>query len=210
MLPSAKEFLVLCCLLNNLSMPTIYLASKSPRRRDLLKQLGIKFRLVIPEVSEKIIKRNPKRFAMSLARQKVESVEKNIKKGIIIGVDTVVVINNKILGKAKDKNDARIMIKLLSGKEHQVISGLYILSKPNNRAILTSEITNVKFRKLSDNEIEKYISSREPYDKAGAYGIQSIGGIFVEWLIGCYLNVVGLPVAKLLKCLEKIGYFSTN
>jgi len=203
---SVKEFLVLCCLLNNLSMQTIYLASKSPRRRDLLKQLGVKFRLVIPEVSEKISERNPKRFAMRLARQKVESVEKNIKKGIIIGVDTVVVINNKILGKPKDKNDARMMIKLLSNKKHKVISGLYILSKPNNRAILTSEMTKVKFRKLSDNEIEKYISSREPYDKAGAYGIQGKAKIFIENISGCYYNVVGLPIYQLLACLKKIVY----
>jgi len=187
-------------------MQTIYLASKSPRRRDLLKQLGVKFRLVIPEVSEKISERNPKRFAMRLARQKVESVEKNIKKGIIIGVDTVVVINNKILGKPKDKNDARMMIKLLSNKKHKVISGLYILSKPNNRAILTSEMTKVKFRKLSDNEIEKYISSREPYDKAGAYGIQGKAKIFIENISGCYYNVVGLPIYQLLACLKKIVY----
>jgi septum formation protein len=183
-----------------------YLASKSPRRRELLKKLGIRFKVLSPKVSEKITERNPKHFAMKLAQQKVESVEKRVKHGIIIGADTVVVLNNKILGKPKDKKDAQRMIKLLSGKEHKVISGLFILRKPDKSSIVTCELTKVRFRRLPKKEIEKYISSDEPYDKAGAYGIQGKANIFVESINGCYSNVVGLPINRLLVCLKKLGY----
>lgn len=191
-------------------MTSIYLASKSPRRRALLKQLGVKFKTLVPKISEKIIDKNPTRLAMKLAQQKVKSVEKKINNGIIIGVDTIVTINNKILGKPKDKNDARKMIKLLSGKEHKVISGVYILNKPDNLSLMTYEITKVKFRRLSQNEIEKYISTKEPYDKAGAYAVQGKAITFVESINGCLSNVVGLPIRQLLFCLKKLGYGLVN
>jgi septum formation protein len=182
----------------------IYLASKSPRRRFLLKQFGIKFKIITPKISEKIRGNNPKLLAIKLAKLKVHSIEGRVKRGIIIGVDTIVVIDGNILGKPRNKKDARYMIQLLSGKEHKVISGLYILRKPHNRVIKTSELTKVKFRKLSRYEIENYVGSREPYDKAGAYGIQEKAGLFVERINGCYFNVVGLPIVKLLKCIRRL------
>jgi septum formation protein len=187
------------------NMP-IYLASQSPRRRMLLKKMGIVFQSLKPNISEKVNTKNPKFLAVKLAQHKVMSVEQKIKKGIIIGVDTVVVINNRILGKPKNKDDARIMLNLLNGKEHRVISGIYILQKPEYHSIKTSETTKVKFRTFKKQEIDKYLDSKEPYDKAGAYGIQGKAGFFVNKINGCYFNVVGLPITKLLKCLKIIKY----
>jgi septum formation protein len=182
----------------------IYLASKSPRRHKLLKSLGIKFKVIIPRISEAVKESNPQVLAEKLAKRKVISVEGKVKRGIIIGVDTIVTINKKVLGKPKNMKDARRMLIMLSGKEHVVISGLFILCKPDNRSIMLSELTKVKFRKLTTAEIEKYIHTTEPYDKAGAYGIQGNAGLFVERITGCYHNVVGLPVTRLLDSLKKI------
>ncbi len=182
----------------------IYLASKSPRRRMLLKRLGMKFKSLPPNISEDIKEKNPKLLAIKLAQRKVASVEKKIRRGIVIGVDTIVVLNGKILSKPRNKKDARYMLNLLSDNKHKVISGIYILQKPNCRSIKTFETTTVKFRKLSNREIEKYLRTKEPYDKAGAYGIQGRAGFFVEKINGCYFNVVGLPISKLLNCLSKL------
>jgi len=182
----------------------IYLASKSPRRRMLLRKLGMKFKSLPPNISEDIKEKNPKLLAIKLAQLKVASVEKKIRRGIVVGVDTIVVINGKILGKPRNKEDARRMLYLLNGKEHKVISGICILRKPYYSLISTAELTTVKFRKLSNHEIEKYLRTKEPYDKAGAYGIQGRAGFFIEKINGCYFNVVGLPIAKLLNSLAKL------
>jgi len=182
----------------------IYLASKSPRRRMLLRKLGMKFKSLPPNISEDIKEKNPKLLAIKLAQLKVASVEKKIRRGIVVGVDTIVVLNGKILGKPRNKEDARRMLYLLNGKEHKVISGICILRKPYYSLITTAELTTVKFRKLSNHEIEKYLRTKEPYDKAGAYGIQGRAGFFVEKINGCYFNVVGLPIAKLLNSLAKL------
>jgi septum formation protein len=182
----------------------IYLASKSPRRRMLLKKLGMQFKTLNPQINEKISKKNPRYYAMELAKRKVMAVEDNILKGVIIGVDTIVVINNKILGKPQNKTEARNMLQFLSGRQHEVISGIYILLKPRNKSWIKSELTYVKFRKLSRNEIEQYISTSEPYDKAGGYGIQERASVFVEKIEGCYFNVVGFPISKLLSGLMNI------
>ncbi len=185
----------------------ICLASKSPRRRMLFKKLGMQFKTLNPQINEKISKKNPRHYAMELAKRKVVAVENKIDEGIIIGVDTVVVINNTILGKPHNKNEARNMLNLLSEKTHKVISGIYVLIKPQHKFWCKSEVTYVKFRKLSKNEIEHYISTREPYDKAGGYGIQENGSAFVEKVEGCYFNVVGLPIKKLLLGLKSIKEF---
>ncbi len=182
----------------------VFLASQSPRRRILLKELGIKFKILIPKISESISEKNPRLYAIKIACQKVNAVEHNVEKGIIIGVDTIVTINRKILGKPKSKIDAQRILNLLSCKTHQVISGICLLYKPGNYMIIDSEVTKVKFRKLTKIDIENYLATQEPYDKAGAYGIQGKARIFVERIEGCYLNVIGLPVSKLLKHLNTI------
>lgn len=182
----------------------IFLASQSPRRRILLKKLGIKFKILIPKISESISEKNPRLYAIKIAYQKVNAVENNVEKGIIIGVDTIVTVNRKILGKPKSKKDAKRILSLLNGKTHQVISGICLLYKPGNYMIIDSEVTKVKFRNLTKDDIENYLATQEPYDKAGAYGIQGKAGIFVERIEGCYLNVIGLPVSKLLKHLNTL------
>lgn len=183
---------------------TLYLASQSLRRKKLLKAMGIEFTSIVPDINEEVIEDNPIRYAQKLARDKVVSVASTIKHGIIIGVDTVVVIGNEILGKPRDKNEARIMMEKLSGKEHIVISGLCIMRLPGRKMQKISEKTVVRFRKLKPQEITSYINSYEPYDKAGGYGIQGKAGFFVESIDGCYYNVVGLPISKLLTALREI------
>jgi septum formation protein len=183
----------------------LFLASKSPRRRALLRELGLPFRALVPDVHENIAAPSPRRHATRVAERKVLAVTSRVKHGTIIGVDTIVVLGNRIMGKPANKADARHMLQALSGRTHRVISGVCLLRKPGNRKLLAAETTRVKFRRLSRREIEDYISTREPYDKAGAYGIQGKAGFFVERIDGDYFNVVGLPVALVLRLLKRIG-----
>lgn len=196
----------------------IFLASISPRRKELLKRLGIKFRVLVPRLNE--ISFSPhlfppplvgggqeggaKKYALALAKMKVESVREQVQKGVIIGMDTIVVLDKKIMGKPKYKKEARAMLSALSGKTHKVITGIYLLCLPKRKAISRYEMTKVKFRKLSKMEIERYIKTNEPYDKAGAYAIQGKAGLFIESINGCYFNVVGFPLAKFLELLKKL------
>lgn len=176
----------------------IYLASKSPRRQNLLIQLGIRHRTIIPYISEKLNETNPQLYAMKIAQRKVKAVAGKIKRGIIIGVDTVVIMNGKIIGKPKNREEAYKIISVLSGRKHQVISGLYMLRKPDNRFFRSVDKTIVRFRKLNKGEILNYVKTNEPYDKAGGYGIQGQAGKFIDSINGCYYNVVGLPIGILL------------
>ncbi len=185
-------------------MSNIYLASISPRRKELLKHLGLKYQILIPKILESPMNLSPTKYAQVLAKLKVDSVKRQVGKGIIIGMDTIVVLGKKILGKPKNRAEAKRMIKMLSNKTHKVITGIYLLRLPDERAISGYEMTKVKFRKLTNKEIKQYIKTKEPYDKAGAYGIQGKAGLFVESIKGCYFNVVGFPVAKFLKLIKKI------
>jgi len=171
----------------------------------LLGQLRIRFQTIVPDVNEEINEKNPDRFAIKLAQEKVRSVQTRIKQGVIIGVDTIVVIDNEILGKPGSKKEAYQIIERLSGRTHQVISGLYILSIPSRKYFKTIEKTIVRFYRLSRQDIINYINSDEPYDKAGGYGIQSKAGRFIESINGCYYNVVGLPITRLLTGLKKFA-----
>lgn len=182
----------------------IYLASLSPRRQELLKLLGIKYQVLTPRVSEQPMDLAPVNYARVLAKLKVESVSRQIEKGLIIGMDTIVVLGKKVMGKPENKSEARKMLSMLSGKTHQVITGIYLLRLPGGKSINSYEMTKVRFRQLSNKEIERYIKTKEPYDKAGAYGIQGRAGLFVESIDGCYFNVVGFPVAKFLKLFKKL------
>lgn len=168
----------------------------------------MKFKILVPKIDEDITEKNPRLFAIKLARKKVFSVENKVNRGIIIGVDTIVTIDQKILGKPKNKKDAKRILKLLSGKTHKVISGICLLCKPDNYIIVDNEETKVRFRKLNATEIENYLNTKEPYDKAGAYAIQGKAKIFVESINGCYLNVIGLPVPKLIKHLNSLQKLS--
>lgn len=183
----------------------IILASSSPRRYNLLNQVGIDFD-VIPSSVEEIIdpQKTPEENVVYLSELKALDVSKNIENAFIVGADTIVVLNGKILGKPKDKQDAYEMLKFLSNKEHKVYTGFTILDKPSNKKISDYELTIVKFRELEDEEIWSYIDTNSPIDKAGAYGIQDdYGALFVEKINGCFYNVVGFPLTKFYLTLKK-------
>ncbi len=184
-----------------LFMTSLILASSSPRRKILFNELNLNFRIIKPSIVEKLSTRNPVEYVRKVSKLKAEAVSKS-HQGLIVGVDTVVVIRNKILGKPKDRKEARAMIRLLSNKTHRVLSGITVIDTGKQRYRSAVEETKVRFRKLSSREIENYIRTTEPYDKAGGYAIQGRGGLFVKWIRGCYCNVVGLPVVKLLEILN--------
>lgn len=184
----------------------IYLASKSPRRRKLLKQLNLKFKSFNVELDEVIYKNEkPSKAVIRLSREKLKLAKEIVKQGIIITADTIVVLDNKIIGKPVDKKDAYRILKTLSGKTHVVYTGYSIYNYINNKGVSEFEKTKVTFRELTDQEILEYIDGGSPMDKAGAYGIQDdFGAVFIKKINGCYYNVVGLPLAKLYHAILKV------
>lgn len=185
----------------------IVLASASERRQELLSRLVNNFEIIVSEFDENevVFKGNVKEYVENIALGKAIDVQKNIhENAIIIAADTIVTLDNKILGKPKDGTEAFSMLKALSGRTHNVYSGLVLVNTKSGKIIKDSLCTEVKFSKLKDEEIIKYIESKEPLDKAGAYGIQGEGGIFVEEIKGCYYNVVGLPLNKLKSMMNEI------
>jgi septum formation protein len=187
-------------------MREITLASASPRRKDLLKQIGLEFNVITSNVDEDIQDyTSPEDLVEKLSYIKAEDVAKCTKKGIIIGADTVVVHNDKILGKPTNEEDAKIMLKALSGDSHRVITGITVLDVENEKCITTHVKTIVNFKKLSLAALEGYVASNEPFDKAGSYGIQGLGAVLVEKIEGCYFNVVGLPISRLAEVLKEFG-----
>lgn len=189
----------------NSSFP-IYLASKSPRRRKLLKQINLKFKSFSVDVDEIIYPNElPNKTVLRLSKEKLEAAKSKVKKGIIVTADTIVVLDHHVLGKPKNKKDAFRILKILSGKTHIVYTGYSIYNSVNNKTISEYEKTEVTFRDLTDNEILDYIESGSPMDKAGAYGIQDdFGAVFIKKINGCYYNVVGLPLAKFYHALLRI------
>lgn len=174
----------------------VILASASPRRQELLKTIFENFTVLPADVDETLSDDiYAEAAAEYLSRKKAESVAETHPKELVIGSDTTVVLENKILGKPKNKDDARDMLNILSGKTHKVITGVCVCI--NGKTHSFSEITEVTFYKLSDGEIENYLKTDEWSDKAGAYGIQGKAGLFVKRINGDYNNVVGLPVSKL-------------
>lgn len=177
----------------------LILASKSPRREELLKIISEDFVIKTANVDETLPDGiSPKDAVMYLSSIKAEPFEND--EDTVIGADTVVAIDGKILGKPNDSEDARRMLKLLSGREHSVFTGVTVI-KPNEKKTFACE-TKVKFFDLTDDEINEYIASGECNDKAGAYGIQGLGSLFVEKINGDYFNVVGLPVSVLARALR--------
>ena len=184
----------------------IYLASKSPRRRKLLKQLGIKFKAFSVESPEDFLDgEHPAECVKRIAIEKMELAKYKVNRSIIITADTIVVLQHKVIGKPSSKTDAIKILSQLSGKVHTVYTGFCVLNQRTGLVILDYEKTDVKFRKLIKDEIIDYVSGGSPMDKAGAYGIQDdFGAVFVERINGCYYNVVGLPLTKLYKALRKV------
>ena len=190
-------------------MRQIVLASASPRRSELLQQAGMDF-IVIPSKGEEIVtSTHPAEVVEELSLQKAQEVAERILSGkeilvsdfsVVIGADTVVAADHKILGKPADRAEARKMITLLQGNIHQVYTGVTLIvkdAKGNIRTRTFNECTDVDVCEMTYEEVEKYISTPEPYDKAGAYGIQGSFGIYIRGIRGCYYNVVGLPISRL-------------
>lgn len=185
-------------------MRKFVLASQSPRRHELLRTLGIDFRIVIdnsPEMAD--LSKQPAEIVQELAQQKAKNVFTQCQNGeIILAADTVVVFNGNVLGKPSDKDSARNMLSTLSAHTHEVYTGICIIDTECGKECTDYECTQVTFKKLTDYEIENYIFTGEPMDKAGAYGIQGLGALFVEKISGDYFNVMGLPLCKLGKILN--------
>lgn len=184
-------------------MKKIILASSSPRRKELLELIGIPF-IVDPSQAEEIIDEllTPKEVVESLALLKAKDVAKRYPEGIIIGADTIVVLDNEILGKPVSHADAFNSLQKLQGKAHQVYSGVAIINAKTNQSCVCHQATKVFMSPLNEAEIHHYIATGEPMDKAGSYGIQGIGAVFIEKIEGDYFNVVGLPLSLLRKQLK--------
>ena len=186
---------------------SVILASKSPRRIELLSRFGIKAESIPADIDETLPAsiRTPAEAVEYLSRRKAEAVFRKVPDGsVVIAADTLVFIGDETLGKPKDKADAVRMMRLLSGKTHRVVTGMTVLSE--DQTVCESVATDVLFRTLPEREIDAYTDTDEPYDKAGGYGIQSLGGAFVREIHGDYYNVVGLPIARLLEILgESFG-----
>jgi len=182
----------------------IVLASQSPRRIELLKKAISHFEVLssnIDEIFDSYL--TPQETVIQLSQRKAEQLTSQIDQGIIIGADSVVVIDNQILGKPKDYRESFDMLRLLSGKLHNVYTGISVIKMPARIVVSDFEVTEVKFRDLESWEIEKYIETNRPFDKAGSYGIQDDASVFVESIQGCYYNVVGLPLTKLFLILKR-------
>ena len=186
----------------------LYLASASPRRAELLKRAGLEFRVLPSRVEEK---RRPgeaasayvKRLALDKATEVRDRLcAKGARSGLVLGADTTVVLGSGILEKPKDAAEAKAMLKRLSGKEHRVMTGVALVPVAAGKPRSFVETTKVRFRRLSAKEIDGYVATGEPMDKAGAYGIQGAAGAFVTGITGCYFNVVGLPLARLAEMLK--------
>lgn len=184
----------------------IILASKSPRRSELLKSLGWDFEVIAPNVLEKdILNEDPEKMVCRLANEKAENVKNGHETDWIIAADTVVAIDGEKFGKPRDKEEAKSMLLALQGRTHKVVTGVSVISPTGNR-LVSSEATEVTFRKMTENEIAVYVEQGECMDKAGAYAIQDKGVLLVEKIKGCYFNVVGLPVYLLSTMLIKLGW----
>lgn len=189
-------------------MQEIILASASPRRKQLLEQVGLEFSCITADVDEKaFLNLEPRELVKQLAWHKAQAVARQTKQGIIIAADTVVVLDDLIMGKPLNREDARQKLTLLSGREHQVMTGICVINKHNDSHPTEVEVTKVTFRHLLDGEIRAYLDSDEWVDKAGGYGIQGLGALLIEKIDGCYFNVVGLPLGKLYRLLYHQGVY---
>ena len=183
------------------------LASSSPRRQELLLRLQTPFDIILPDVDESIIPPDgsPETYCTALAELKANDISQHYPNNLVIGSDTIVVLDDQIMGKPDDKSQAQKMLESLSGRTHHVYTGVCLKWAERNIHHLFAEITMVTFRELSEADINHYIESCPPYDKAGSYGIQDWSAVFVQEIKGCYDNVVGFPISRFYQELKKLG-----
>lgn len=183
----------------------LILASSSPRRAQILTREKVGFEIKIPDsYKEENIFSDPVTHVLELSRRKAQSVADEVEDGIVLGADTIVVLDREILGKPKNKNGALSILKKLSGRMHQVYTGITLINKSTEKMISDYDVTKVKFNQLDEEEILNYIATGEPMDKAGAYGIQGMGSFLVDHIEGSLDNVIGLPTEKLQEMLSRI------
>jgi septum formation protein len=182
----------------------LILASASPRRAELLRQAGFRFLIRAFDVDETGVSSDPVEHVRMLSQRKARTAAAHLESGLIIGADTIVYHGNRILGKPEDAGEARSMLSELSGQTHQVYTGITLL-EAGGRELTAFECTDVTFRLLSAREIDRYVRSGGPMDKAGAYGIQEQAGLFVSKIRGCYFNVVGFPIARFYEMLKTMA-----
>lgn len=182
----------------------IILASKSPRRREILETMGVEFETDVADVDESVSDElSPVEAVCEISKRKAKKVaERHADDEIVISADTVVVIDGRIIGKPRDKQDAFDIIKSLSGRTHEVYTGFTVCGKGMSKTDF--EVTKVHFKDLCDDDIRRYVATGEPMDKAGAYGIQQKGNLFVEYIHGDYYNVVGFPISKICVTIKEL------
>jgi septum formation protein len=184
----------------------IILASGSPRRRELLSQLGVPFSVVVSDVPEDLdASLSPVEQAVALAERKARAVAATVERGLILGADTIVVLDGDILGKPVNDADARRMLRRLSGRPHEVITGVALVDAASGGSRSAAVTSTVHVRSLADEEIAAYVASGEPRDKAGAYAIQGLGATLIDRHDGSYTNVVGLPLDEVVALLREAG-----
>jgi septum formation protein len=191
--------------------PRIILASSSPRRADLLRSIGVEFEIAPSQVQERPhTGEAPADYITRLARAKVISIARKREQGLVIGADTIVVLDGKILGKPVDEADAARMLRSLSGRWHAVMTGVALYDVATRQEVADYDKTLVRFGQMNEPEIDWYVKSGEPMDKAGAYGIQGLAGLFIEEIAGNYFNVVGLPLPLVYRLARRLGYSFIN
>ncbi|MED1783674.1 Maf family protein [Brevibacillus fortis] len=184
----------------------LILASSSPRRRELLQTLGLSFTIITSDVDETTAEHlSAREVVEELSLRKAKEVASRLTEGVVLGSDTVVVLDGQILGKPVDEMDAYRMLSMLQGQEHTVYSGVALIDVETGRAEVSHSLTHVRIRALTEQEIKSYIATGEPMDKAGSYAIQGIGATIVEGITGDYFTVVGLPLGLTSTLLTRFG-----
>ena len=186
------------------------LASASPRRKEILENFGFSFKTIVKNIDETSDKTRAEEKILEIAEKKARAATIDFPDENVVGADTVVVVDGKILGKPKNKEDAFSMLKSLSGRSHEVITAFSFININKNISYSDYEITKVYFKNLTDDEINWYINTKEPMDKAGAYGIQGKGAFFVEKIEGDFFSVMGFPLGKFVRFLNKTGFNLNN
>jgi septum formation protein len=189
-----------------IELPKLILASASPRRTEILRTVGWPFETLVVNIDEsRIATEDAVTYVKRLASAKAKAAAARVPETIVVGADTTVTIDNHILEKPRDADDARRMLRLLSGRWHQVLTGIALVNGSKSETEVGYEVTEVKFAAMTEDEIDWYVATGEPMDKAGAYAIQGLGARFIEGIKGDYFNVVGLPVRLLYELLDQPG-----
>lgn len=190
--------------MNNHLREKVFLASSSPRRKEILDAAGWPFEAIVAGIDESLLpQEEPAAYVQRLARSKAQAVAERIQSGLVLGADTTVVIENQILGQPEDDQDARRMLRLLNGKWHEVLTGVALV-RVGGETRVDYETTRVRFAEMSENEIDWYVATGEARGKAGAYGIQGAAGLFIQEIRGDYFNIVGLPIRLAYELAAKV------